>query len=181
MTGVQTCALPIYIQPDAEILEKVQEKVVSYLSTQEFVSAAAAQYGEDFPSALPLMVAKLTTLEKLQAGAEEKIQALNANVAAANVQYRKANALRPYTKLNIDLDDIRRQNEARRNGYDNYTKATTDSLARTRSYEIPAHTTVPSDNSFGWFEYMLIYHILHDHHDGHFTIGSGSKIGRAHV
>ncbi len=159
------------IKTDDELLALVQDKVVSYLATPEFVKAVSDKYGEDFPRNLPLLSAKLSTLAKLQQGAEGKVGEIDKQIDAANIQARRAGKLRPYQELGVNLDAVRQQNAARRTNYDNYTRATRTSWSNTRSYK-PSSTTVYVDRGPDYFDYLIMNEIMNGsqrHHGGQRT------------
>lgn len=161
------------VKTDDQILSLAQDKVATYFSTPAFVTAIQGQYGEDFPASVPLMIAKMTTMDKLEAGVQEKIQIANQNYTAAAEQYQKVSRIPAYKKVNVDMDDLQKRNRARIQEYDNYTTAANRSWNRTRTYS-PSHTTVYVDRSPSFFELMLLNEMLnsnnnnqvyHQHHN----------------
>ncbi len=150
------------IVTDAQMLEALQSKVVQYLAVPEFAKAVADHYAEDFPKDTALMTAKLTVLSKLEDGAQEKLQAIDANVLALTKTATQVNRLKPYAEVKVDLEQVRRQNAARRAEYENYTTATRDSWSRARTYHRDRDVVVV-DNSPSLLEWYLIMHMLDDH------------------
>lgn len=154
------------LKTDEQILKLVQDKVVSYLSNNEFSKAVADAFGEDFPRNISLMSAKLATLQKLEEGAEAKMQSLSKTISAVSAQYNKANRATPYAKANVDLDALKRNNAAYSDHYKKYADATHESWNRTTSYS-PPPSVVYVDNSPSFFETILIMDILSSHHHDH--------------
>ncbi|TAL35608.1 MAG: hypothetical protein EPN97_06950 [Alphaproteobacteria bacterium] len=151
------------VKTDDQILSLAQDKVATYFSTPAFVTAIEGQYGEDFPASVPLMIAKMTTLDKLAEGVQEKIQIAHKNYTAAAEQYQKVSRIPAYKKVNVDMDDLQKRNRARIQEYDNYTTAANRSWNRTRTYS-PSHTTVYVDRSPSFFELMLLNEMLNSNH-----------------
>ncbi len=150
------------VKTDDQILEAIQLKVVNYLMTPEFIKVTSGQFAEDFPRNISLMTAKLETLDKLQNGAEGKLNELNDNILKVTQQYNRVNKMKSYAEVRVDLDQMRQQHSARRMHYDNYARATGESWSRTRSYEPPA-SVVYVDNSPSFFQTMLMYDMLTSH------------------
>lgn len=150
------------VKTDDQILALAQDKIASYFSTPAFVTAIKGQYGEDFPASVPLMIAKITTLDKLEEGVDEKIKVANANYTSAAAQYAKISRVPAYKKVNVDLEDLQKRNRARIQEYDNYATAANQSWTRTKSYR-PTHTTVYVDRSPSFFELMLWNDMLNSH------------------
>ena len=147
------------IKTDDQILAAAQDKIATYFSTPAFVTAIKGQYGEDFPASVPLMIAKMATLDKLEEGVDAKIQTANANYTSAAAQYAKISRVPAYKKVNVDMDDLQKRNRARIQEYDNYATAANQSWTRTKSYA-PTHTTVYVDRSPSFFELMLLNDML---------------------
>lgn len=150
------------VKTDDQILGLAQDKVASYFSTPAFVTAIKGQYGEDFPASVPLMIAKMSTLDKLEEGVDAKIQTANANYTAAAKQYNQISRVPAYKKVNVDMDDLQKRNRARIQEYDNYATAANQSWTRTKSYA-PTHTTIYVDRSPSFFEMMLLNDMLNSH------------------
>lgn len=156
------------IRTDDQILELLQKNAAGYLEIPEFMQAVAEHYAEDFPSALPLLAAKQATMVKLIENAGKKqaeVMELYQNVAK---QQRTAEKYSPSTKLPVDLDAVRAQNQKGREHYDNYTRATRDSYNRTRTYT-PSRDVVYVNQGPSFLEYMIWDNILHSH-DRHDTV-----------
>lgn len=151
------------IHTDAQILAALRAQLTEDLAVPSYAGAVAAHYAEDFPQAVPLLSAKANVLEKLRAGAQEKLEAINANILAVLKQQADVAKLRAGTELNVDIEEVRRQNGARRAEYDNYTTATRESWNRTRSYEYnrPVETTTDRSGP-DLLQWLLIMHILND-------------------
>ncbi|MEZ0225540.1 MAG: hypothetical protein ACAH83_13375 [Alphaproteobacteria bacterium] len=156
------------VKTDDQILSLAQEKIATYFSTPAFVTAIQGQYGEDFPASVPLMIAKMTTLDKLEEGVQEKLKTANENYRAAAKQYEKVSRIPAYKKVGVDMDDLQKRNRARIQEYDNYTTAANRSWTKTKSYR-PTHTTVYVDRSPSFFELILLNDLLNSqrHYDTH--------------
>lgn len=160
------------VKTDAEILASLQQSAVAYLAVPEYAQAVSAQFAESFPQDAQMVSAKLKVMEKLEQGAQKKLDALNKTITEVTREYRKLNDLRPYTEVVVDMDDFRLKNRARKATYDNYTVATRDSWTRARDYRAPDNT-VYVDRSPSLFEWWLITDMLsrdrHQHDSGTFV------------
>ncbi len=160
------------IKTDDQILALAQDKIASYFATPAFVTAIKGQYGEDFPASVPLMIAKVATLDKLEEGVDTKIQTANDNYTKAAEQYAKISRVPAYKKVDVDMAELQARNRARIQEYDNYATAANQSWNRTRSYNPPS-TVVYVDRSPDFFELMLLNDMLnsnrtyevHNHYD----------------
>lgn len=155
------------IMADEEILRAVQDKLAEYLSTPEFMKAAADQYGEDFPASLPLLAAKLKTLESLRADAEQKLKKLAEDISVAETSYDKMRNADSSRRISVDLDEIRTRNERYRQGYNDYTDAAGRSRRDTASWT--QQTTVPgqSGSSSDIFWNILLWDTMFNHSHDH--------------
>lgn len=161
----QLSGLADEIKTDGQLLDTVQQKVADDLKkSPEFIKAMAAHYEEDFPRNLPLLVAKLGTLTKLEDGTEKKLEAVQANYRKVTDQYEKLSRLRPNTKIKGDLEKIKKRNQASAKEYDRYTRSAGRSWRRTRDYDYDR--TVYVDNSPSLLETMILIELLSpdDHH-----------------
>lgn len=153
------------IVTDMGILERLRKTAAGYLSVPSYVAAVAAHYAEDFPQGVPLLAAKVGVLEKLRAGAEEKLAAIRENIVAVVKQQADVAKLRAGTELRLDIEEVRRRNAARSVEYGNYTTATRESWDRTRNYDYSynqRYETTVDRSGPSVLEWMLIMHILND-------------------
>jgi len=155
------------IKTDAQILSAVQDKVTADLKeSPEFMQALAAHYAEDFPRNLPFLFAKLATLDTLQKGTKSKLEDVQLNYEKITDQYRKLSRLQSSLRVkNINLESLRKQNDAYRAECNHYSKAARQAWNRARDYSYDDYfrqrgSTVPKDNSPDLIKTILMYQML---------------------
>jgi hypothetical protein len=125
------------IKTDKEILEALQAKAVEFLRNSDFAKKVGEEYSEDFPHTIPLMAAKLATLDQLEKGANEKVLAIQKNIDEVVKQQKQAESFSGDTKFHYDLNGLHQQKAVLRSGYDNYAHATNESWNRAKSWNPP--------------------------------------------
>lgn len=155
---------------DKQVLAEIQDKVAKdLLKSPEFIEAMAGQYAEDFPRNLAFLVAKLSTLDKLREGTQAKYGAVKENYDEVYDQYKKMKGLRSGLKVrNIDLDDLRKQNDAYRSEVEHYTRAARHARERADGYNYNdfdyarqrSGSIGSANNGPSFIETMLMYQIL---------------------
>jgi hypothetical protein len=98
------------------------------------VKALADHYQEDFPKALPLMLAKIGVLARIEAGTRARLASIEEAQARAASQNKKLSAVRGTTKIKGDLDEIRARHEEIDAANDNYARSSGRLWQRTRDY-----------------------------------------------
>jgi hypothetical protein len=150
------------IKTEKEILTALQAKAVACFDCEAFVTAATKEYGDNLPRSVPLMVAKIATLNKLREGVDAKIGQVEKDIDNVREQHTKVEQLsqrHPHREIGCDLDAVRRQHRLRTMGYDTYATAASGSWRRTMAYDAPTHV-VYVDNSPSFFETMLLMNLL---------------------
>ncbi|HTK83667.1 MAG TPA: hypothetical protein VL625_01150 [Patescibacteria group bacterium] len=125
------------IKTDKEILEVLQAKAAEFLRNSDFAKKVGEEYSEDFPHTIPLLAAKLATLDQLEKGANEKVLAIQKNIDEVVKQQKQAESFSGDTKFHYDLNGLRQQKAVLRSGYDNYAHATNESWNRAKSWNPP--------------------------------------------
>lgn len=151
------------IMTEAQILDAVHDKVGADLKkSPAFVKAAADYYAEDFPGNLNFIIAKLATLEKLEKGTEAKLNEVQTSYKAVADQVEKLSRLQQSLRVrNMDLDDLRRKNDAYRAQCDHYADAARESWNRTRDYSYDDYARRShTDRSSRLIEQILLYNML---------------------
>lgn len=150
------------VDTDDEILVKLRDRAKAYFETPAFVEAAAKEYGEDFPRAIPLISAKLTMLEKLLDGVNAKIKQAKEAAVEALAQRSKWDRAKPSFEVNFDLDAYRRQNNGRLAEYSRYREAAEQGRNNTRTYtpDYSSTTYVQTNSGPSTLETLLWYHLL---------------------
>lgn len=144
------------IRLDAQLLGDVQGKLATDVQASgPFVKALADHYQEDFPKALPLMLAKIGVLARIEAGTRARLASIEEAQARAAMQQGKLAAVRGTTKIKGDLDEIRARHEAIDAANDNYARSSGRLWQRTRDYAGGGAEMLP-----GALEILLISELL---------------------
>ena len=123
------------IKPDQEILVLVHGDVAGDLkSSNAFCVALADHYEEDFPRNLPLIMVKMDTLSRMETGAHKKLESIKANLRQVQEQYEKLAKLPQNSTIKVDLDAIKKRNQARHKENQGYVDATSHGWRDTVDY-----------------------------------------------
>lgn len=155
------------IRLDTQLLGDVQGKLAADIQTSgPFVKALADHYQEDFPKTLPLMLAKLAVLARIEAGTKVRLQAAEENHARATMQQAKLAAVAGTTKIKGNLEETRTRHDAIDAANDNYTRSSSRLWRRTRDFAGGGAEAMPSV-----LEALLITDLLEGALDASFAAG----------
>jgi len=155
-------ALAKNIPTDGEIVQTLREKALPFFANKSFVDAAAKEYGESFPTSLPLLLAKSEVLGKLEEGVETKLEALWDHRKLAKKQYEKVEKVRcrqSSYKLPVDLEKLEEQQKSNLSVFSKYQTSAERSRSSTMTYA-PSSSNQNDSSSSGFFEGMLLMHLL---------------------
>jgi uncharacterized UPF0160 family protein len=151
------------INTDEQILGHIHEDAISHLqNTAEFREEMAKEHEEDFPRALPLLAAKIHTLDKLEHGIESRLAKIENTKKQVESQKLELARLDKKCKIKTNFKALQKQNAAIKTSNKHYVSSASSSWRNTRDYNHDTAAYAAVDIAGSFFDHMLIMNLLSD-------------------
>ncbi len=147
-----------FIVDDATLLDTLRNQLEKNCQNPAFLKALADEFGPDFPTEVPALVAKMKPLQSLLTDETARLQHMASDLKTAQDTYTKLkNADGSIQIPNLDVKDLAQGNMKYLDTYLSYVDAASQSRSQTSNWH---YSAAPQDNGLGIWNYILLYEVF---------------------